>query len=287
MTAALEGGPPAAPAAGSGSHGLLVAAEGGLPLDSLLLLLLSSSLPMRKPAQVGVETPDCGLPSLGELGGVEAPIRGLWWPWCACCSMKASMNRPALILYCFTVRSLQSSHGGYLNWYLLHSFSNCPRWLPWGLFFPYLFSSCSWLSISLTCPNASRSLSGAAGPLPPPPQLLLGLGGVGGLGGCVVALPPGTNPVGAVDSCPCQWLAGDQDWWWWVIAPSFQPVMVFIVHEQASLSGLSPVSCWLMEPPESCIPFLDWPPFCPSSGGRVQLELVQNSCRKHMCFTKK
>ena len=64
----------------------------------------------------------------------------------------------------------------------------------------------------------------------------------------------GTNPVGAVEPCPwwCHWLAvgvGDQDWWWWVIAPSFQPVMVLIVHEQASLSGLSPISCWPMLPP--------------------------------------
>ena len=55
-------------------------------------------------------------------------------------------------------------------------------------FFSYLFSGCSWLSISLTCPNASGSLSGATGP--PPPPHLLGLGGVGGLGGSVLALPP-------------------------------------------------------------------------------------------------
>ena len=137
--------------------------------------------------------------------------------------------------------------------------------------------------------------------------------------GCLGALafcrPPqlGHHPVGAVEPCHwwCHWLAarvGDQNWWWWVIAPSFQPVMVFIIHEHATLSGLSPVIGWLMEPPEFPIPFLDWPPLCPcqlqqqgkkglaqanhqvqagpTQGRRrvqlVQLELVQNSCRKHM-----
>ena len=71
MAAALEGGSPTAPAAGSAAAG----GEGGLAHGSLslllLLLLLSSSLPMGEPAPVGVETPDCGLPSLGEFCGVQ------------------------------------------------------------------------------------------------------------------------------------------------------------------------------------------------------------------------
>ena len=61
-----------------------------------------------------------------------------------------------------------------------------PAGCPEAFFSSYLSSDSSWFS--LTCPNASRSLSGAAGPLPPPH--LLGLGGVGGLGGSVLALPP-------------------------------------------------------------------------------------------------
>ena len=156
MTAALEGGSAApasaAPAAVSsaaavsGLHGLPVAeGEGGRPLDPLLLLLLSSSLPMGEP--VGVETPDCGF--LWELGGVQAFSRPspsgdcAGFACCACCSMKSSMNHLTLILYCFTVRSVPSSHGGYLSWYLLHNFFNCLLTHALKPFFSYLFSGCS------------------------------------------------------------------------------------------------------------------------------------------------
>ena len=190
----------------------------------------------------------------------------------ACCRMKSSMNHLTLILYCFTVRSVPSNQGGYLRLYLLHNFFNCRLTAALNPFFSYLFSGCSLLSIWLTTPNASISLSDG-GPL------LLGLGGVGGMlgGRFVLALPPPQpmsslsgmfGSLGLLQATPAgaHWLparVGDQDWWWWVIAPSVQPVMVFIIHEHATLRGLSPVIGWLMEPSEFPIPFMGWPPLCP------------------------
>ena len=191
MAAALEGGSPTAPAAGSaaaGGEGGL--AHGSLSLLLLLLLLLSSSLPMGEPAPVGVETPDCGLPSLGEFCGVQAFPRPSPSGDCACsacCSMKSSMNHLTLSLYCLTVSSEPSNQGGYLRLYLLHNFFNCCLTAALNPFFSYLFSGCSLLSIWLTISNASISWSDG-GPF------LLGLGGVGGLlgglGRSVLALPP-------------------------------------------------------------------------------------------------